>query len=194
MTYRRDSVPENQEDLRRYIDNEYRKLEDESDATEVNLDVVNRLLKTIEVIETEEAILQASTTITVDTLTNYPNGWKPQPPILSEEPQTIVYDEALGTITVGRAGIYEISGYVVQDAGNNGQTYTWAIDHDGAKFVLGTVVWAQAMSDSDQAFYAAVKIGVGVGDVFKITTTNATGNTVVTSSLGVKLETIDAFT
>jgi len=192
MTYRRDAVPENPNDMRRYVDNEYRKLEDETDATEVNLGVVNTLLKGIELVETEEAILQGSTTITVDTLTNYANGWKPQAPILSDEPQTIVYDEVAGTITVGRAGIYEISGYVVQGSGSNGQAYTWAIDHDSVKFVLGTVVWEQAMSDSDQAFFAAVKIAADVGDVFKITTTNATG-TVITSSLGVKLETLDSF-
>ena len=34
MSYRRDPVPENTEDLRRYIDNEFRKIEDETDAIE----------------------------------------------------------------------------------------------------------------------------------------------------------------
>lgn len=48
MSYRRDPVPENKDDLRRFIDNEYRKLEDEDDYTDERLNLAEERLNLAE--------------------------------------------------------------------------------------------------------------------------------------------------
>ncbi len=180
MSYRRDPVPENRDDLRRYIDNEFRKLEDETDAIE-------QVLALLESAGVERAIIRESTTLTGAFLTDYADGFIPDPPILSTIPQEISFDRTAGTITIGYDGIYDVTGYVLQTAGTNQAPYAWAVDINGtSNFIIGTQVFTNAANGS--VFSASASIDLLAGDVLRLETIDTlTGITVGDSNLEVRL-------
>ena len=160
MTYRRDPVPENKDDLRRYIDNEYRKLEDETDAIE-------EYISDRDAIRVERCILRGSNTFTSPTITDYEFGFVPEKSLISTNPQQITFDQVAGTITIGETGIYSVSGYVAQSAGNNNSNYAWGVMTNGVtKLVLGTTVWVQ--QSNAFTYYAAANFLLLAGDVLRI--------------------------
>lgn len=175
-------VPERPEDLSRYVDYELRSIRD-------SIVAVGAVLGRLEAIATEEAILRGSTTLTSTTLTNYPASYKPQPPVLSQDPQTITLDATAGTITIGEEGVYTIDGYVAQSAGNNNSNYAWAVMKNGVtELVLGTTVWAQQASA--YVFNAHADFALDAGDVLRIDTIDTlTGITVLASNFVVSMRT-----
>jgi len=181
MTYRRDPVPENIDDIRRFIDSEYRKLEDETDF-------INEWLATRDAIRVEQAVLRGSTTLTVPTLTDYTDVYIPPESTISANPQEITADKTAGTITIGESGVYTISAYVAQSAGNNNNNYAWAVmSNETIKFILGTTVWTQqanAFTFSAEADFLLIE-----GDVMRIDTIDTlTGITVVGSNLNIEMK------
>jgi len=166
---------------------------DEVTSLDERLTVTEDLLKIIEAIGKEQAVLRGSTTITAGTITDYTSSWKPSPPQLSESPQLITLDETDGTITVGYAGIYSLSGYLAQTGGNNNDTIVININGSVIGNVpIGTGTWNN--QTGGLIYTAQFTASLAAGEVITLTSTSTDPGTIAGTNLHVELQTLDAFT
>ena len=146
-----------------------------------------RRLDVDDAISLEVAVLRGSTTLTSNILVSYPDSFIPTPDITSKINQLIALDETAGTITIGYAGIYRLSGYVAQSSGTNNSAYAWAVNTSTqGQLILGTQVFTNATNGS--VFSASAAIFLPAGEVVDIRTIDTlTGITVASSDLEVSL-------
>ncbi len=182
MSYNHRPIPKDPKDLSRYLDQELRDIGNE-------IGRLNTVLGFIEAISSEEVVLRGSTTLLGSTLIDYSGAYRPKPPVLSQDPQTITFDASAGTITIGEDGVYTLDGYVAQSIGSNNQNYAWAIMKNGiTELVLGTTVWTQQASA--YVFNAHGDFALDAGDVLRIDTIDTlTGIAVFASNFAVYMRT-----
>lgn len=155
---------------------------------ETSLTDVIRLMYELSI---EEAIMRGSTTWSAgNQLINYTDTWSPTP--ADGFTKDITFDPVAGEITAGVAGIYRLSGYVLQTGGTgtNTEYATFLTTSLGGQLALGAISWNnQAVG---LVHYASVIAQLAAGETIAIQTNN-TSLVVGESYIHAQLESLDLF-
>ena len=128
------------------------------------------------VVEAEKIAMRKATAQSVPnlgTVTNYDVGTTPN------NNELLTYDLTAGTITIGRAGLYSIDGYIEATGSNNQAYYGAYVAINGVgTFLIGSMQWDN--NNPGMAFNGEFYANLAVNDVLTIQAFTSTGTLNVT--------------